>query len=162
MSVMWTSPCKLWVDHLSFHSEIELWQGVACQTLMRSVLTNDLGGVWYIQDTKHVGNVSSISKKNDVVHYIPYLQVGLTECSMINFWWPLCNNCPHNLLRVRGRGDVWGWSGGMSYRCPSDDGIIKMCRARKYGPEWGESCDAWLSHLNERPPDTGTLSQSDN
>lgn len=74
-------------------------------------------------------------------HHIPSLQVGLTEYSMINFWWPLCNNCPHNL---------WGGAGvvDVNYRCPSHDGMIKMCRARNYGLEWEASCDALMrDHL---------------
>lgn len=103
---------ELTLCSVSFHSEIELWQGFACQTLMWSVLTNDLAGVWYIQGTRHVGNVSWISQKNTIVHHILSLQVGLTECSMIIFWWPLCNNCPHNLWRVKGRGGGRGCSGG--------------------------------------------------
>lgn len=53
-------------------------------------------------------NVSWISQKNTVVCHIPSLQVGLKEWSMINFCWPLCNNCPHNIWQVRGRG---GWVG---------------------------------------------------
>lgn len=111
---------ELTVCSVSFHSQIQLWQGVACQTLMRSVSTSDLDGVCFTQDTQTCWEcqLNFTEKHRSPLHSIPA-----------------------------------AWANR-----ELDDPFL--CRARRYGPEWGASCDAWLSHLNERPADMGTLSDN--